>query len=95
MQHAGLAGLAKVFERIGVPAEIEEETPGGSLGSLTKTELAMLALVSEGLASKQIARRLGRSPQTVDKHLSNALRKLGCRSRSEAVALARRHGFLE
>ncbi len=94
MAQAGLGGLAAVFERLSVPVRAAQESAGGTLGSLTKKELAMLAMVAEGLASKQIAERLGRSPQTVDKHLSNALRKLDCRSRAEAVALARRHGFL-
>ncbi|HVA36172.1 MAG TPA: LuxR C-terminal-related transcriptional regulator [Candidatus Dormibacteraeota bacterium] len=93
--HAGLEGLAGVFTRPGVPVQAESDGEAGAVGSLTKTELALLGLVGAGLASKQIAARLGRSPQTVDKHLSNALRKLGCRSRSEAVALARRQGFLE
>ncbi|TAM74663.1 hypothetical protein EPN44_10715 [bacterium] len=96
MAQAGFQGLAAVFQHLGVlPVEAAEESAGGVLGSLTKTELALLVMAAEGLASKQIAERLGRSPQTVDKHLSNALRKLNCRSRAEAVALARRHGFLD
>ena len=95
MAQADFHGLAAVLEQLSIPVQNVDEPAGGALGSLTKTEMALLAMAAEGLASKQIAERLGRSPQTVDKHLSNALRKLNCRSRAEAISLARRHGFLE
>jgi len=95
LEHAGYRGMARVFASLAeLPTASDEDAPNAALGSLTKTELSLLSLVAEGLASKQIATRLGRSPQTVDKHLNNALKKLGCRSRAEAVALARRHRFL-
>ena len=41
-----------------------------------------------GLISKAIARRMGLSPYTVDMHIAEAKRKLGARTRSEAVSLA-------
>ncbi len=47
----------------------------------------MLYLVRDGLATKNIARRLDISPRTVDKHLGNVLSKLGVQSRLQAVTL--------
>lgn len=46
----------------------------------------MRGLVEEGLADKQIARRLGISVKTVEKHVSAVLRKDNARSRTELVA---------
>jgi DNA-binding CsgD family transcriptional regulator len=61
---------------------------------LTPRELEILAMVSEGLTSKRIARRLGISFSTVRTHLERARSKLGARSRAEAVARAVRTGQL-
>jgi len=52
-------------------------------GILTPRELEVARLVANGLASKEIARRLNRSERTVENHVQNALRKLGFRSRSQ------------
>ena len=50
----------------------------------------MLALVGDGLRNAEIAQRLVLSDKTVDHHVSAILRKLGVRSRTEAVAEADR-----
>jgi DNA-binding NarL/FixJ family response regulator len=42
----------------------------------------------QGCTNAQLARRLHRSPKTVDHHVSALLEKLGVRSRTEAVAAA-------
>jgi DNA-binding NarL/FixJ family response regulator len=57
---------------------------------LTARELEVLALLSEGLRNAQIAERLVVSDRTVDHHVSAILRKLGARTRGEAVAEAAR-----
>jgi DNA-binding CsgD family transcriptional regulator/tetratricopeptide (TPR) repeat protein len=56
---------------------------------LTRREVEILALLSEGLRNAAIARRLFVSTKTVDHHVSAILTKLGVPSRAEAVAMAR------
>jgi len=57
----------------------------------TPRELEVLAAIGEGLSNKMIARRLEISPHTVKFHVESLLRKLGARTRAEAVAKAREH----
>ena len=54
----------------------------------------MLALLVEGLNNTQIADRLVVSPSTIKSHVSHILAKLGVASRTEAAALAVRHGLV-
>ena len=68
------------------------ETDGQAL--LTPRELEVLATLAEGLTNKAIARRLNISLHTVKFHVESLFRKLGARTRTEAVAKAserRRH----
>ena len=53
---------------------------------LTPREQTIASLASEGLGSKEIAKRTGSSPKTVDNHLSSVYAKLGISGRA---ALAR------
>ena len=68
--------------------------PAGSVEVLTPREVEVLALVSEGLSNREIGERLVVSGKTASVHVSNILAKLGARSRTEAVTLARRRGLL-
>ena len=52
-------------------------------------EAEVLGLVADGLANKQIAERLTLSVRTVEKHMESLLRKTGCASRTQLVALVR------
>ena len=62
---------------------------------LTSREVAVLGHVAEGLSNAQVAERLFVSPRTVDYHVSAILRKLGARSRGEAVAMAHDLALIE
>jgi DNA-binding NarL/FixJ family response regulator len=55
---------------------------------LTPRELDVLTALAEGLTNKAIARRLTISLHTVKFHLESLFRKLGARTRTEAVAKA-------
>ena len=63
----------------------------GGQGLFTPRELEVLGAIGDGLTNKLIARRLDVSPHTVKFHVESLLRKLGARSRAEAVAKAREH----
>jgi len=62
--------------------------------NLSLRELAVLALVAEGRADKQIGRELGISPFTARKHVQNVRRKMGASCRTEASVRAVRAGLL-
>jgi DNA-binding NarL/FixJ family response regulator len=55
---------------------------------LTPRELEVLRAMARGLTNKMIARDLDISPHTVKFHVESLLRKLGVRSRTEAVGRA-------
>jgi DNA-binding NarL/FixJ family response regulator len=58
---------------------------------LTPREVEVLALVRQGLANKQIGRRLGISERTVKAHLSSLFQRLGVADRTQAALWAQRH----
>lgn len=61
---------------------------------LTPREHEVLGLMAEGLQHQEIARRLVISPKTVGTHVEHILRKLGARSRAQAIAIAYHHQIL-
>lgn len=62
---------------------------------LTRKEIQVLRLVADGLSNDQMADRLFVAETTVRTHLRNIHAKLGVRSRTEAVAVARRAGLFD
>jgi two-component system nitrate/nitrite response regulator NarL len=62
---------------------------------LTPREQAVLALASEGLATRDIAVRLNVTSATVKTHLQSIYHKLDVPDRTSAVATAIRRGMLE
>jgi DNA-binding NarL/FixJ family response regulator len=63
--------------------------------ALTSRELEVLRLVGAGKANKEIAAQLGISERTARTHVSNILRKIGLRSRTQAALWAVREGLAE
>jgi DNA-binding NarL/FixJ family response regulator len=60
---------------------------------LTAREQTVLSLVGEPLSDAEIAVQLKLSPETVEKHRFNIMRKLGLHSRAESARFARRCGL--
>jgi DNA-binding NarL/FixJ family response regulator len=65
---------------------------GGGPVDLTPRETEVLSLVRQGLANKQIARRLGISERTVKAHLTSTFQRIGVADRTQAALWAERHG---
>ena len=65
----------------------------GCLAGLSARESSVLALVASGMANDQVARRLGISARTVNKHLEHVYTKVGARNRTEAAARWHRAGL--
>jgi DNA-binding NarL/FixJ family response regulator len=78
--------------RDGAPPPSGDRT---QLGKLSAREIEVLALVARGHTSKDIAHALGIGKPTVDTYRSRLTEKLGARSRTELVSIARRAGLLD
>ncbi len=68
--------------------------PAAAAAGLSSRQREVLALLAEGVQARAIAARLGLSEATVRNHIRLILRKLGCHSQLEAVAVAYRIGLL-
>lgn len=83
------------------PADDGAAHPGASVSAggaaaspLTARELQVLNLLTEGLTDRAIAERLVVSPKTVEKHVAAVLRKTGATSRTGAVVVSLKRGWL-
>jgi DNA-binding NarL/FixJ family response regulator len=63
--------------------------------SITPREREILEYVSYGLTMRQIAKRLGLSPRTVEAHIAKLYRKLGVSNRVQAIAKATSLGLID
>src|SRR5205823_7501036 len=89
--HQGESALhPKVAARL-----VQHTLQPASLAYFTPRELAVLRLLAEALPSKDVARRLLLSAQTVMTHDSIVLQKLGVTDRTQAALLAVRRGLVE
>ncbi|CAB4726793.1 MAG: response regulator [Nocardioides sp.] len=65
----------------------------GGRPQLTAREVEVLTLVRDGLANKQIAKRLEISERTVKAHLTSAFSRIGVSDRTQAALWAQRNGL--
>ncbi|HVF07741.1 MAG TPA: response regulator transcription factor [Actinomycetota bacterium] len=63
--------------------------------SLTPREMEILVMISRGATMRQVGRALGISPRTVETHVAKLYRKLGVRTRVQAVAQAAQLGLID
>jgi DNA-binding CsgD family transcriptional regulator len=83
-----------VFERLGAAPDLARldslarAAASFDAHGLTPRELQVLRMVAAGKANKAIAVELALSQRTVDRHVSNILKKLGVSSRTAATAFA-------
>jgi DNA-binding NarL/FixJ family response regulator len=70
---------------------LESRRGGRTASQLTEREREVLLLVREGLANKQIARRLGIAERTVKAHLTSVYQRLGVTDRTQAALWASEH----
>ena len=95
-----LGCLAKVFSALGGKPAAAGARRGaaaavpGLVEQLTARELEVLALLAAGTPNPRIAEELVISLDTVKKHVSHLLGKLGAANRTEAVTRARQLGLI-
>ena len=77
----------QLIKKLRRPAEEPERE------ELTARERKVLALIARGLSNREIARELSISEPTVRTHVSNILRKLGLKSRTQAALYALKEGL--
>jgi HD-GYP domain-containing protein (c-di-GMP phosphodiesterase class II) len=77
-----------VIEAAGQPAP-HVERPAG----LTEREAQVVGLLARGLQTKEVARALGISVKTADRHVQNAYGKIGVSTRAAATLFATEHGL--
>ncbi|MFD9432447.1 LuxR C-terminal-related transcriptional regulator [Streptomyces sp. NPDC060002] len=85
---------AELLEVCGLLTSRPPERSAGQPVALAPRELDVLAWVAAGATNAAAAERLGLRPETVKGYLRSAMRRLGARTRGEAVVAARRAGLL-
>jgi two-component system, NarL family, response regulator LiaR len=78
---------------------VRHEETGGSdqsaVEALTEREMDVLKLAAKGLSNREIADELIVSPRTVQSHMANIFGKLQVGSRTEAVMVGLRQGWIK
>jgi HD-GYP domain-containing protein (c-di-GMP phosphodiesterase class II) len=80
--------VAAVLEAAGQPVARIERPCG-----LTERETEVIGLIARGLQTKQVARALGISAKTADRHLQNAYGKIGVSTRAGLAVFVMEHGL--
>ncbi len=98
LARAHLDRLIQAFRRQGQPV-LARPRPGGVMAPglvrpLSARELQVLKLLADGMSNQAIAERLVISLDTVKRHVTHVLDKLGAANRTQAVSRARDLGLL-
>ncbi|MGI6368710.1 MAG: response regulator [Anaerolineae bacterium] len=81
----------KVLDRVALGAG---QNGNPDVEMLTVRELEVLRLAAEGLSNRDIAEKLIVSPRTIQSHMANIFGKLQVGSRTEAVMVGLRRGWI-
>ena len=73
---------------------ISRNSDKGKVKALTKRELEVLVLVSEGMFNKEIADKLSISERTVKNHISSIFKKIDVADRTQAAVFAIRNNLI-
>ncbi len=87
----------RVFEELGAApdlAALDASATGSATHGLSPRQLEVLRLVAQGKTNKAIARQLGVSERTVDRHVSDIFAKLDVSTRAAATAFAYEHALV-
>jgi DNA-binding NarL/FixJ family response regulator len=87
LERDAIGALGRMARRAREGADVE--------AGLTPRERQVLDLLSEGLTIRQIASRLRLSPRTVETHVAKLYRKLGVRTRVQAISRAATLGLVD
>jgi DNA-binding NarL/FixJ family response regulator len=72
---------------------VTEDKPTKPELRLSRRELEVLSLIAEGFSTREIARTLWVTEETVKTHVRRVLHRLGARTRAQAVAIVYREGL--
>ena len=93
---AGSSELAAALRGL-LMADTESEesaAASASTGKLSKRQTQLIAMLDKGMSNREIATELDISEHTVKVHLWRLFRRLGVKSRTQALHHARSHGLL-
>jgi non-specific serine/threonine protein kinase len=68
---------------LGTPTEPAADTPASRLGTLSRREIQVAAMVAQGMTNRQIADTLVLAERTIEGHVERIRRKLRVRSRTQ------------
>ena len=89
-----LATLLRAFGQADAAPPRRAAAPPGLAEPLTERELEVLRLLAAGRSNQRIAHELVVALDTVKKHVTHVLGKLGAANRTEAAARARQLGLI-
>jgi DNA-binding NarL/FixJ family response regulator len=93
-REAGAGRLDADAVTAGLEAAGQRAPPLERPAGLTEREAEVLGMLARGLQTKQVARALGISVKTADRHIQNAYRKIGVSTRAAATLFAMEHGLI-
>jgi len=91
---AGSSELAAALRGLLMAGSDVEEPVAASNSKLSKRQTQLIAMLDKGMSNRDIATELEISEHTVKVHLWRLFRRLGVKSRTQALHHARSHGLL-